>query len=323
MPSRAGGFVAYWAGGVGDLLLQARETDLEVAASLLDRQQVARLGIEDEEQSVKQRQSSAEDGIEGILRKIARARAMHEIDESFGEQRKDILEDAALEVLAEFARVFLALIQNAVNQRKRGFAPLADDCAGHERIAAKQQPEIAEGVTGLGGTGSLIGEQVRQIDLVIVGRARMGAARIEPPQTPVRHDHPRGVAAFEQTDHLRAGVRVGRGAVAAVVLGIEHPVPRIGEAQRQRRGIGLVLRIEQVTRAVGIIAANRVESQGSKDRLEKLAADCRPALASESCGGSRVELAQTAPRGLGVLIPLGKLAQPLAQSNGRRKARDC
>ena len=88
---------------------------------------------------------------------------MHEIDESLGEPREDILEDAPLEVLAQFAGVFLALIQNSVDQRKQAFAPLPDHGAGQEGITAKQEPEIPEGVTRLGPPRSLIGEHVRQI----------------------------------------------------------------------------------------------------------------------------------------------------------------
>lgn len=65
-------------------------------------------------------------------------------DETFCEVRKDVVEDPVFEPLTEALGELLALLQELIDERGALCLTIDDDVAQFHRVAAKQQPEVAE-----------------------------------------------------------------------------------------------------------------------------------------------------------------------------------
>ncbi len=214
---------------------------------------------------------------------------------------KIVYEDALLEPLAQLFRVIAASFGDRIKP-----AVLVLAGGRSEGRSAEEQPPVTEGFVRV---GLARGDQgLGQIDLVKVGRPRMGVAAVEPPLAAVGHDDPIGNAFVEGGHHARARVFLGRLLVEIEVGAVEPAVPGVDEGRRFA-----AVADEQIVRLGVRLAGGLVdlglESEKFEDWLEELLADNLLALVEPACTGVGQKLLHSLERLGGVVAPGGILVQ--------------
>ncbi len=113
-----GGCIYDVADFVGDLLFETCETAGIIAVHFADGQEVAALGVEQEEQTIEEGEGTGEIGFEQVV--AFGCRHVFDIggelvgcagmgDETFGEMRENLIEDALFEAFTKFEGVAFAL----------------------------------------------------------------------------------------------------------------------------------------------------------------------------------------------------------------------
>jgi hypothetical protein len=155
-------------------------------------------------------------------------------DKTLRQVGEDLLEHPLLEAFSQFLGVVLAL-QSQLVQKGQGLdPPFALDLDRDKGMGAEQQPEIAESRGQIQGLRIDLGQDLFQIDLIIIGGPRVGALTVETPEFAIGHHHPGSLALFEQADDHGAGVFTRGFVVPFVVLAVQQAPPGIDQAKRQR-----------------------------------------------------------------------------------------
>lgn len=87
---------------VGHFGFDTHQTGVEIRARLPDRQQIARLGVEQEQQAVQEAENAAENSVQPLLGELRGASLplANSGDETLGKNGEDLIEDPLFEALA-------------------------------------------------------------------------------------------------------------------------------------------------------------------------------------------------------------------------------
>ncbi len=234
----------------------------------MDRKQVERLGIQQEQQAIQQRQRGivglAEKLVAGVclLVKVA-ASVLHE---SLGQVRKNLVEDPPSKAIAQFLRKGLRVESELIQERKRlASHRFARHWQGwHERRGSEEQPEIPQR------DQVILAQRFRQFDFVVVARAGVGCGAVQPPVLSVGQNGPRHLVLLQRPYDADSG-HVVRTVSIKVILPIQRPVPLVSEQRRDGgRVAGAIRRTQQKVGLVILAQRVQLETQGRQGRLHKL-----------------------------------------------------
>src|SRR5712692_9990079 len=218
------------AGLFGDLLFELLQAPGKVAMDFAHGEQVAALGVEQEEQAVEKGEGAAEIGFEQAVALLSLHTFQIGIDQSGAssmqneasrEVGENLLEYALFQSLSQFASVAFALAHEGIKEAW----PLFGWCEG---FGAEEQPEVAEGMFQVGGGES---EGFFEINLIVVGGAAVGFGGVESPDFAIGDNGPIRLAAIQEGDDGSARVLIRCLAVALLVLAVEAAPPGVGEAE--------------------------------------------------------------------------------------------
>ena len=242
---------------LGRPLRQAGQALLAVGG-IAHGQQVARLGIEHEQQLVEQAQTGRVDLAQALIRLLAEAQLLAAIgNEAVGDLRHHLIEDQLFELVADAFRV-----------GGRAFAyPLHEGAAAgirQEGVAAEEEPPAFEAGELLRCGAARPGyeeavEDQPQIHLVEFAGGAADLPAVEAPGAAVGQDAPRAARAHQIADHLVAGVALGLPGVAArAVLLAEWPAPVLGFGDRRGAAVERVI-VPLV--GIGLLLGRRIAEQ--------------------------------------------------------------
>ena len=219
--------------------------------------QVARLGVEHEQQLVEQAQPRGIDLPQALVRLLADAHLLAAVGhEAVGDLRHHLVEDQLLQLVADALGVGGRTLAHLLHERA---------AAGirQERVAAEEEPPAFEVGELLRGGAAVRIEEVEdqpQVNLVELAGGAADLPAVEAPDAAVGEDAPRAARADQVTDHLVAGVALGLPGVAAgAILLAERPTPVLGLGDRGRAAVeGVIVALV----GIGLLLAAGSAEQG-------------------------------------------------------------